>query len=129
MTSPTILATAAALAMALTVPTAIAQTPTPPPKLVLADHAMRASMLIGMKVLDDQGQPLGTIVEILVKDQAVEPTAIIAVADLGALATKLVAVPLSHVKIKGDKATMPGTTMKMMIAMPLYDYMAGGGGR
>ena len=129
MTSPTILATAAALAMALTAPAAIAQTPTPPPKLVLADHAMRASMLIGMKVLDDQGEPLGTIVEILVKDHAVEPTAIIAVADLGSLSTKLVAVPLSHVKIKGDKATMPGMTMKMMIAMPLYDYIAGGGGR
>ena len=96
MTSPTILAAAAALAMAFTAPAAIAQTPTPPPKLVLADHSMRASMLIGMKVLDDQGEPLGTIVEILVKDHAVEPTAIIAVADLGSLSTKLVAVPLSH---------------------------------
>ncbi len=125
MTSPTILAAAAALAMALTAPAALAQTPTPPPKLVLADHSMRASMLIGMKVLDDQGEPLGTIVEILVKDRAAEPTAVIAVADLGSLSTKLVAVPLSHVKIKGDKATMPGMTKKMMIAMPLYDYEGG----
>jgi hypothetical protein len=75
--------------------------------------------------MDDQDQVLGTVVEILVKDKAVEPTAIIAVADYGALATRLVSVPLSHVKVEGHKAMMPGVTKKMMIAMPLYDYEGG----
>jgi len=86
-------------------------------------------MLIGMKVLDDHDQVLGTVVEILVKDQAVEPTAIVAVLDLNALATRLVAVPLSHLKVEGDKAMMPGVTQKMLVAMPLYDYEGGGRGR
>jgi sporulation protein YlmC with PRC-barrel domain len=118
----TVLATAAVLGIAFAAPLAMAQTSPQAPKLVLADHSMRTSMLIGMKVLDDQGQPLGTIVEILVKDHAVEPTVILAVADLGALATKLVAVPLSHVKLEGNQAMMPGATRKMLIAMPFYDY-------
>ncbi len=124
-----LLAAVATLAVGFAGPVALAQTPTPAPKVVLADHSMRASMLIGMKVLDDEGQPLGTIVEILVKDQAVEPTAIVAVADLGALATRLVAVPLSHVKVEGHKAMMPGMTKKMLIAMPFYDYEGGGQNR
>lgn len=120
----TLLAGAAALAVAFAAPVAMAQTPPHTPHVVLADHSMRASLLIGMKVTDEQGKPLGTLVEILVKDQAVEPTAILAVADLGALATKLVAVPLSHVKLEGTKATMPGATKETLAAMPLYDYEA-----
>lgn len=125
MNKLTMLAAVAALAIAFTAPAAIAQTAPPSPSVVLADHSMRASMLIGMKVMDDQDQLLGTVVEILVKDKAVEPTAILAVADYGALATRLVAVPLSHVKVEGHKGMMPGATRKMLIAMPLYDYEGG----
>ncbi len=124
MTNLTRLATALALAMAFAAPAARAEAP-PPPKTVLADHSMRASMLIGMKVIGDNGDVLGTVVEILVKDKAVEPTAILSVVDLGALATRLVAVPLSHVKVEGNKASMPGMTKKMLIAMPFYDYEGG----
>ena len=127
MTTLRMLAATAALAIAFSAPPARAQMMSAPsPAVVLADHSMRASMLIGMKVIDDQDQVLGTVVEILVKDKAVEPTVILAVADLGALATKLVAVPLSHVKVEGHKATMPGVTRKTLIAMPLYDYEGGG---
>jgi len=53
----------------------------------------------------------------------------VAVLDLNALATRLVAVPLSHLKVEGDKAMMPGVTQKMLVAMPLYDYEGGGRGR
>ena len=126
MNQLTMLAAAATLAIAFAAPVARAQTPPASHGVVLADHSMRASMLIGMKVMDDQDQLLGTVVEILVKDKAVEPTVILAVADLGALATKLVAVPLSHVKVEGGKAMMPGATKQQLIAMPLYDYEGGG---
>jgi hypothetical protein len=126
MTKLSILTAAASLAMAFAAPLATAQTSPAHAKVVLADHSMRASMLIGMKVLDDHNQLLGTVVEILVKDQAVEPTAIVSVFDLNALATRLVAVPLSHLKVEGNKMTMPGVTKKMFVAMPLYDYEGGG---
>jgi sporulation protein YlmC with PRC-barrel domain len=129
MNKLTLLATAVTLAMAFAAPVVRAETPAQTPKVVLADHSMRASLLIGMNVIDDQGKPLGTVVDVLVKDSATEPTVILSVADLGALATRLVAVPLSHVKIEGGKAAMPGTTMKTLIAMPLYDYEGGGQNR
>nr|WP_294523885.1 PRC-barrel domain-containing protein [uncultured Rhodopila sp.] len=129
MTKLSMLTTAASLAMAFAAPVAMAQTPSAHARMVLADHSMRASMLIGMKVLDDHGQVLGTVKEILVKDQAVEPTAIVAVLDLNALATRLVAVPLSHLKVEGNKVMMPGATKEMLVAMPLYDYEGGGPGR
>jgi hypothetical protein len=125
MTKLSLLTTAASLAMLFAIPLATAQTPPAHPKVVMADHSMRASMLIGMKVLDDHDQVLGTVVEILVKDQAVEPTAIVAVLDLEALATRHVAVPLSHLKVEGDKMMMPGGTKKMLVLMPLYDYEGG----
>jgi hypothetical protein len=128
MTKLSTITAAASLAMAFAAPFAAAQTPPAHPKVVLADHSMRASMLIGMKVLDEHDQVLGTVTEILVKDHAVEPTAIVAVLDLNALATRLVAVPLSHLKVEGDKVMMPGVTKKMLIAMPLYDYEGDGRG-
>lgn len=128
MTRLSTLTIAASLAIAFAAPFAAAQTPPAHPKVVLADHSMRASMLIGRKVLDDHNQVLGTVKEILVKDQAVEPTAIVAVLDLNALATRLVAVPLSHLKVEGDKVMMPGVTKKMLVAMPLYDYEGDGRG-
>lgn len=126
MKSLTMLATAAALAIAFAAPVASAQTPPPAHSAVMPDHSMRASMLIGMKVLDDKGEPLGTVVEILVQDKAAEPTAIVAVLDLGRLATKHVAVPLSHLKVEGTQMMMPGVTRKQFIAMPLYDYEGDG---
>jgi hypothetical protein len=52
----------------------------------------------------------------------------VAVLDLNALATRLVAVPLSHLKVEADKVMMPGVTKKMLIAMPLYDYEGDGRG-
>jgi hypothetical protein len=128
MTKLSTITAAASLAMAFAAPFAAAQTPPAHPKVVLADHSMRASMLIGMKVLDEHDQVLGTVTEILVKDRAVEPTAIVAVLDLNALATRLVAVPLSHLKVEADKVMMPGVTKKMLIAMPLYDYEGDGRG-
>jgi hypothetical protein len=42
------------------------------PALVLADHSMSASKLIGMQVSDDKGASIGTVIDVLVKDAAAE---------------------------------------------------------
>jgi sporulation protein YlmC with PRC-barrel domain len=126
MTKRSILATAACLAMAFSGPFATAQTPPPHPKMVMPDQSIRASMLIGKKVLDEQNGELGTVVEIMVKKGAVEPKAIVAILDLNALATRHVAVPLSRIMVVDDKVMMPGVTKKMLVAMPLYDYEGDG---
>ena len=128
MTKRTTLASIAVLVLACAGPVAKAQTLTGSPTAVLADHSIRTSKLIGMKVTSDQGQPIGTVLDILVKDQATEPTAILSVGDYVGGGDKLVAVPLSHIKLEGMKAMMPNATKQMMATMAPYKFEVGGGG-
>ncbi len=90
--------------------------------IVMADHSMRASKLIGLTVTDDHGQKLGTIVDVLVKGQASEPTVILSTG------SKMVAAPLSHVTVSKESLVMPGTTMPMIASMPAYTFTGLGGG-
>jgi len=92
--------------------------------IVMADHTMRASKLIGLAVNDDHGQKLGTIVDILVKSGASEPIVILTTG------SKLVSAPISHISIEKATVMMPGTTPAMIAAMPVYSFnpLAGGGG-
>jgi sporulation protein YlmC with PRC-barrel domain len=130
MNKLTLLASTAALAMALTAPLGYAQSLTGSPILVLADHSMSAHKLIGMQVADDKGIALGTVVDVLVKDAAAEPLVILSVGEYVGGGSKLVAVPLSHVKIDGTKVMMPGATKQMMASMKLFKFegLNGGGG-
>ena len=77
---------------------------------VMADHSMRTSKLIGQAVYNDQGQSIGTVVDVLVKNAASEPTAILSVGGFVGGGTKLIAVPLSHVNLDGGKPMMAGAT-------------------
>jgi sporulation protein YlmC with PRC-barrel domain len=92
--------------------------------IVMADHSMRSSKLIGLPVFDDHGQKLGTIVDIMVKAEASEPTVILTTG------TKMVAAPLSHISLDAKHVMMPGTTMAAIMAMPAYKFngLEGGGG-
>jgi len=123
-------ALAAALAVSLAAPVMAANLYGGAANAVMADHSMRSSKLIGAPVFNDEGQTIGSIVDILVKNQAAEPTAILSVGDFVGGGAKLVAVPLSHVKIDSGKASMAGVTRQMLASMPLYSFneLMGGGG-
>lgn len=124
------LASVGVLGLAFAGPIAKAQTLTGSPTAVLADHSMRASKLIGMKVTNDEGQSIGTVVDILVKDGAVEPTVILSVGSYVGDDDKLIAAPLSHVHVEGMKAMMPGATKQVLASMPVFKFegLNGGGG-
>jgi sporulation protein YlmC with PRC-barrel domain len=126
----TILTSVAALTFVLAAPLTQAQALSGSPALVLADHSMSASKLIGMQVSDDKGASIGTVIDVLVKDAAAEPIVILSVGDYVGDAAKLVAVPLSHVKVIGNKAMMPGASKQMMASMKLFRFegLGGGGG-
>jgi sporulation protein YlmC with PRC-barrel domain len=125
---PTIIAMSA-LAFTFAAPV-LAQTASSMSGVVMADHSMRTSKLIGAQVYNDQGQPIGSIIDILVKEQAAEPTAILSVGDYIGGGSKLVAVPLSHVNLSGGKMMMKGATKQMLASMPVYNFssLQGGGG-
>jgi hypothetical protein len=99
--------------------------------VMLADHTMRASKLIGMAVYNDQGEKVGTIDDVMVTAGAVEPTVVVSVGSYLGGGEKLAAEPLSHVKLApGDKMMMPGATKTTLAAKPSfkYDYSLEGGG-
>lgn len=125
--SPLILA-AAALGLALSAPLALAQQAPPMMKdLMTQDHAVRTSKLVGMAVVNDAGEKVGTVIDILVRDSAAEPVAILSVGDYVGGGSKLVAVPLGKVNFAGAQPMMKGATKAMISAMPSYAGMFGSG--
>jgi sporulation protein YlmC with PRC-barrel domain len=130
MTKLTI-AAATALAMAF-VPAIATQTfaqSLTPSSVVAPDHSMRSSKLIGMDLYNQKGEKIGTIADILVKGTKSEPVAILSVGDYTGGGEKMVAVPMSHIALKGDTASMPATKAQL-IAMPGWKFtgLSGGGG-
>lgn len=118
-----------------------AQTPAPAPAgsalaahsgVMLTDHTMRASKLVGMAVYNDQGEKVGTVDEILVTAGAIEPIAVVSVGGFLGAGEKLMTEPLSHLKLgAGDKMMMPGATKSTLTAKPSFKYgygLQGGGG-
>ncbi len=97
--------------------------------IVASDHSMRGSKLIGMDIFNDQGQKIGKIEDILIKSSGSEPVAVLSVGEFTGEHSKMVAVPMSHIAMKSDKASMPATKAQMA-AMPNwhFDGLEGGGG-
>jgi len=100
--------------------------------VMLADHTMRASKLIGSSVYNDKGEKIGTVDDLIVTAGAIEPTVVVSVGGFLGVGEKLAAEPLSHVKLgKGDKMMMPGATKEALAAKPSFNYeygLEGGGG-
>lgn len=114
------------LALAFTAPVSFAQNAAP--SVVLADHSMSTSKLIGAPVYNEQGQKIGSIVDVLVRGTASEPTAVLSVGEYVGGGSKLVAVPLDHVALTSNRATMAGATKQVLASMPAYSFAGGAGG-
>jgi sporulation protein YlmC with PRC-barrel domain len=95
-----------------------------------ADHNMRSSKLIGVPVYNDRGERIGVIDEIMLPAMGGEVTAAVSVGGFLGIGTKLVKIPLSHVRFSGSKPTMVGDGSKTaLMAMPTYTFsMPGGAG-
>src|ERR1700749_4010151 len=78
--------------------------------IVMTDHGMRTSKLIGATVYNDQRQGIGWVIDVLVQGASAEPTVILSVGDFVGGGAKLVALPLSHVNLDGAKPIMAGAT-------------------
>jgi sporulation protein YlmC with PRC-barrel domain len=125
----TTLLTAAALALAFApsiISPASAQSQSRS-EIVATDHSMRTSKLIGIEVYNEKGDDIGKLEDILVKDSASEPQVILSVGGFVGGEPKLVVVPLSHISLKADKASMSAT--KAQIAtLPKWQFNGEGGG-
>ena len=141
MKKSTALASVAALALAFAMQPAAAQSTSGSSthggssvhggsSIVLADHSMRSSKLIGSPVVNEEGQSVGKLVDVLVKDGSAEPVVVLSVGEFTGEGSKLVAAPLSHIKIQKSDVMMPGATKQALTVMPGYNFLGlqGGGG-
>lgn len=81
---------------------------------------MRTSKLIGSQVYNDQGQSIGPVTDVLVRNGTSEPTVVLSVGDYIDAGQKMVAVPLSHINLDVAKPMMAGETKQMLASMPTY---------
>ena len=95
--------------------------------VMTADKSMRSSKLIGAVVFNDEGDKIGSIVDILVRGGAVESVAIVSVGDYVGGGTKLVAFPVSKLQLDATKAMMQGATKRAIQSMPAIDLSFGSG--
>ncbi len=95
--------------------------------VMTADKSMRSSKLIGAVVYNDEGDKIGSIVDILVRGGAVESVAIVSVGDYVGGGTKLVAFPVSKLQLDATKAMMQGATKRAIQSMPAIDLSFGSG--
>ena len=121
--------TAAALALAFApsiISPASAESKSPS-EIVAKDHSMRTSKLIGIEIYNDKGEDVGKLEDILVKGSASEPQVILSVGGFVGGGSKLVVVPLSHISLKDEKASMEATKTQMA-ALPKWQFNGEGGG-
>ncbi len=86
--------------------------------VMMPDHSMRTSKVIGMTVYNDAGDKIGTVLDVLIR-AGTEPQAIVNVTDFVG-SKKLVALPLAKLNLDGAKPMMMGATKAMLMAAPSY---------
>jgi putative membrane protein len=86
-----------------------------------AGVAVQASDVIGAEVVNDQGDAVGEIMDLVIDDQKVE-YAVVSVGGFLGIGDKEVAVPLDQLKLGADEAyLMSGATEDQLKQMPAYD--------
>jgi hypothetical protein len=87
---------------------------------ITADHAISAKRFIGTTVYDDHNQAWGVIQDVIVPPSG-EPMAVVSVSKMVGHA-KLVAVPLSRMKVANGRTTMAGASKETAEKLPDYSY-------
>ncbi|HZP98992.1 MAG TPA: PRC-barrel domain-containing protein [Reyranella sp.] len=81
----------------------------------------RASKIIGKTVVNDGGESIGKVDDLIVSDGKV-PYLILSVGGFLGVGSKLIALPYETVKIDGDKLTLPGATKDALKGLPEFKY-------
>ena len=118
---------ALALAMAVSLPV-LADNLTPQTaKTVTIDVAKiangyRSTKIVGSNVVNDAGDTIGKIDDLLIGRDDSVLYAIVSVGGFLGIGTKLVAVPFEQLQIGKDDLVMPGGTKDQLKALPTFEY-------
>lgn len=125
----TLLATAAvAAATALAAPALVLAQGTPQTvQLVKVDvvklsTGYRASKVLGSSVVNEAGDTVGKIDEIIVGPDGKAPFVVLSVGGFLGVGDKLVALPYEQMRTDGKKIVLPGATKDSLKALPEFKY-------
>lgn len=87
----------------------------------------RASRIIGAKVYNERGETIGEVEELLIRNEAAAPMAVISVGGFLGIGARLVAVPLSEMRyVEADRRWMlNGASRESLEARPGVTYARG----
>jgi hypothetical protein len=85
-------------------------------------RARRASKLIGAKVVNDAGDLVGTIDDLLVGAEQDPVFAVLSVGGFLGVGSQLVVVPLSSLIITPNRVSFPGASKDALEALPPFRY-------
>jgi sporulation protein YlmC with PRC-barrel domain len=85
----------------------------------------RASKVIGSSVVNDRGETIGKIDDLLVSADGKQPYAVLSVGGFLGMGTRLVVVPYETLKLVDKKVMLPGGTKEGLKTMPEFKYATG----
>jgi sporulation protein YlmC with PRC-barrel domain len=123
-----LLATAAiAAATVFTVPVVLAQGTPQTVQLVKVDivkvsTGYRASKVLGASVVNEAGDTVGKIDEIIIGSDGKAPFVVLSVGGFLGVGDKLVVLPYEQMRTDGKKIMLPGATKDSLKALPDFKY-------
>lgn len=123
-----LLSTAAiAAATVFTVPIVLAQGTPQTVQLVKVDvvkvsTGYRASKVLGASVVNEAGETVGKIDEIIVGSDGKAPFVVLSVGGFLGVGDKLVVLPYEQMRTDGKKIMLPGATKDSLKALPEFKY-------
>jgi hypothetical protein len=130
MNKANLLAAAAMISVALFSGNVAAQGPPQTVDLVKVDvqklaAGYRASKVIGSSVVNDAGETIGTINDLLVSADGKQPYAVLSIGGFLGMGTRLVVVQYETLKFSDKKVLLPGGTREGLKMLPEFKYSTG----
>ncbi len=82
----------------------------------------RSTKIVGSSVVNDSGETVGTINDLIVTSNEKVPFAVLSVGGFLGMGTKYVVVPFNELQMQGNKITLPGATKDSLEKLPSFNY-------
>ena len=82
----------------------------------------RASKVIGSSVVNELGDTVGKVDDVIIGQDGKAPYAVLSVGGFLGVGTKLVVLPYDQLRTTGAKIVLPGATKEALKALPEFKY-------
>jgi len=89
---------------------------------VKLENGIRASKIIGVAVVLDSGEKVGSIDDLVMTEGDKVTVAVVTMGGVLGVGGKLVAIPYPQLKLDADRVLIPGLTKDALTAMPSFVY-------